>query len=81
LNACYAIGCYAIKTIHLKYRDLLLDEDVKNALKQAYIEVEDETLRNLGDRDLLILASLIKNQLPTRRTQRYLTAITLFSKE
>ena len=35
------------------------DEDVRNALRQAYIEVEGETLRNLGDRDLLILASLI----------------------
>ena len=34
----------------------------QNALKQAYIEVEDDTLRNLGDRDLLILISLIKNQ-------------------
>ncbi len=32
------------------------------ALKQAYIEVEGETLKNLGDRDLLILAALIKNQ-------------------
>ncbi len=32
------------------------------ALKQAYIEVEVETLKNLGDRDLLILAALIKNQ-------------------
>jgi len=38
------------------------DEDVRNALKQAYIEVEGETLRNLGDRDLLILSSLIRNQ-------------------
>ncbi len=38
------------------------DEEVRNALKQAYIEVEGETLRNLGDRDLLILASLTRNQ-------------------
>ena len=38
------------------------DEEVRDALKQAYIEVEGETLRNLGDRDLLILASLIRNQ-------------------
>ena len=38
------------------------DEEARNALKQAYIEVEGETLRNLGDRDLLILASLIRNQ-------------------
>lgn len=37
------------------------DEEVSNALKQAYIEVEGETVRNLGDRDLLILDSLIKN--------------------
>ena len=29
---------------------------------QAYVEVEGETLRNLGDRDLLILAPLIKKQ-------------------
>ncbi|PYB67516.1 hypothetical protein DMB44_08850 [Thermoplasma sp. Kam2015] len=41
---------------------VLLDEDVRNALKQAYIEVEGETLRNSGDRDLLIFASLIRNQ-------------------
>ncbi|MEM0136010.1 MAG: hypothetical protein QXU18_12430, partial [Thermoplasmatales archaeon] len=32
------------------------------AIKEAYIEVEGETLKNLGDRDLLILAALIKNQ-------------------
>ena len=32
------------------------------ALKQTYIEVEGETLKNLGDRDLPILAALIKNQ-------------------
>ena len=38
------------------------DEAVISALRQAYVEVEGETLRNLGDRDLLILASLIKNQ-------------------
>lgn len=35
-------------------------EAVRAALRQAYVEVEGETLRNLGDRDLLILASLIK---------------------
>jgi len=38
------------------------EKSVVEALKQAYIEVEGETLRNLGDRDLLILAALIKNQ-------------------
>ncbi|SIM83686.1 Cdc6/Cdc18 family protein [Cuniculiplasma divulgatum] len=38
------------------------DDAVKSALRQAYVEVEGETLRNLGGRDLLILASLIKNQ-------------------
>lgn len=32
------------------------DEEVRNALKQAYIKVEGETLRNYGYRDLLILA-------------------------
>ena len=32
------------------------------ALKQAYVEVGGETLKNLGDRDLLILVALIKNQ-------------------
>ena len=35
---------------------------IKTALKQAYVEVEGETLKNLGDRDLLILAALVKNQ-------------------
>jgi cell division control protein 6 len=38
------------------------DESVRAALKQAYVEVEGETLKNLGDRDLLILVALIKNQ-------------------
>ncbi|MHB1470901.1 MAG: hypothetical protein ACYCSA_09430 [Thermoplasmataceae archaeon] len=38
------------------------DDSVRTALKHAYVEVEGETLKNLGDRDLLILASLIKNQ-------------------
>ncbi len=38
------------------------DDSVRAALKQAYVEVEGETLKNLGDRDLLILAALIKNQ-------------------
>ena len=38
------------------------DDFVRTALKQAYVEVEGETLKNLGDRDLLILAALIKNQ-------------------
>ncbi|MGP6207946.1 hypothetical protein ACNF42_07975 [Cuniculiplasma sp. SKW3] len=38
------------------------NEDLRNAIIKAYIEVEVKTLRNLGDRDLLILASLIKNQ-------------------
>ncbi|WP_443339979.1 hypothetical protein [Cuniculiplasma thermophilum] len=37
-------------------------EDVKNDLRQAYVEVEGGTLRNLADCVLLILASLIKNQ-------------------
>ncbi|EQD55655.1 AAA family ATPase [mine drainage metagenome] len=38
------------------------DDSVRASLKQAYVEVEGETLKNLGDRDLLILAALIKNQ-------------------
>ena len=38
------------------------DDSVRTALKQAYVEVEGETLKNLGDRDLLILAALIRNQ-------------------
>ncbi len=38
------------------------DDSIKTALKQAYVEVEGETLKNLGDRDLLILAALVKNQ-------------------
>ncbi|MHB1622677.1 MAG: hypothetical protein ACYCR9_05610 [Cuniculiplasma sp.] len=38
------------------------DDSVRTALKHAYVEVEGETLKNLGDRDPLILAALIKNQ-------------------
>ena len=38
------------------------DESVRTALKQAYVKVEGETLKNLGDRDLLILTAPIKNQ-------------------
>jgi len=37
-------------------------DSVRTALKQAYMEVKGETLKNLGDRNLLILAALIKNQ-------------------
>ncbi len=38
------------------------NDSVMDALKQAYIEVEGETLRNLSNRDLIILSSLIRNQ-------------------
>ena len=39
------------------------DEDlIKTALKHAYEEMEGETLKNLVDCDLLILAALVKNQ-------------------
>jgi len=52
-----------IKALEILGRNNRWDEDsVATALKQAYIEVEGETLKNLGDRDLLILAALIKNQ-------------------
>ena len=30
---------------------------------QAYVDVEGETLKNLGDRDLLILAALVKKKI------------------
>ena len=52
-----------IKALEILGRSNKWDEEsVVTALKQAYIEVEGETLKNLGDRDLLILAALIKNQ-------------------
>ena len=35
-------------------------------MKQAYVEVKGETLKNLGDRDLLIPAALVKNQKTNR---------------
>ena len=52
-----------IKALEILGRNNKWDEDSAiTALKQAYVEVEGETLKNLGDRDLLILAALIKNQ-------------------
>ena len=52
-----------IKALEILGRSNKWDENsVTTALKQAYVEVEGETLKNLGDRDLLILAMLIKNQ-------------------
>ena len=52
-----------IKALQILGRSNKWDEDsIKAALKQAYVEVEGETLKNLGDRDLLILAALVKNQ-------------------
>ena len=52
-----------IKALEILGRSNRWDEDsIKTALKRAYVEVEGETLKNLGDRDLLILAALIKNQ-------------------
>ena len=52
-----------IKPLEILGRSNRWDEDsIKTALKQAYVEVEGETLKNLGDRDLLILAALVKNQ-------------------
>ncbi|MDA8055430.1 MAG: hypothetical protein M0Z77_07265 [Thermoplasmatales archaeon] len=52
-----------IKALEILGRSNKWDEDsIKTALKQAYVEVEGETLKNLGDRDLLILAALVKNQ-------------------
>ena len=38
------------------------EESIKTALKQVYVEMDDEMLKNLGNRDLLILAALVKNQ-------------------
>jgi cell division control protein 6 len=52
-----------IKALEILGRSNKWDDDsIKTALKQAYVEVEGETLKNLGDRDLLILAALVKNQ-------------------
>ena len=52
-----------IKALEILGRSNKWDEDsIKAALKQAYVEAEGETLKNLGDRDLLILAALVKNQ-------------------
>ena len=52
-----------IKALEIFGRSNRWDEDsIKTALKQAYVEVEGETLKNLGDRDPLILAALVKNQ-------------------
>ncbi len=52
-----------IKALEILGRNNKWDNDsVMDALKQAYIEVEGETLRNLSDRDLIILSSLIRNQ-------------------
>jgi cell division control protein 6 len=52
-----------IKALEILGRSNRWDEDpIKTALKQAYVEVEGETLKNLGDRDPLILAALVKNQ-------------------
>ena len=51
-----------IKALEILGRSNKWDEDsIKTALKQAYVEVEGETLRNLGDRDLLIVVALVKN--------------------
>ena len=52
-----------IKALEILGRSNKRDEDsIKTALKQAFVEVEGETLKNLGDRDMLILAALVKNQ-------------------
>ena len=52
-----------IKALQILGRSNKWDEDsIKAALKQAYVEMEGETLKNLGDQDLLILAALVKNQ-------------------
>ncbi len=50
----------------------------KNTLNQKYMEVEGKTLRNRGDRDLLILASLIKNQNINKAYFGYEKAVTFF---
>ena len=60
---CRSDALIGTKTLEIFGRNNKWDEEsVINALKQAYVEVEGETLKNLGDRDLLILAALIKNQ-------------------
>jgi cell division control protein 6 len=52
-----------IKTLGILGRSNSWDENsINTAMKQAYVEVKGETLKNLGDRDLLILAALVKNQ-------------------
>jgi hypothetical protein len=49
-----------------------LDGDsLRTALKQAYVEVEGETLKNPGDRDLLIIAALNQIMITTGRISNF----------
>ena len=51
------------KALQILGRSNKWDEySIRTALKQAYVEMEGETLKNLGDPDLLLLAALVKNQ-------------------
>ena len=52
------IGIVALQILGKK--DKWGEQTVGMAVKQAYLEVEGETLKNLGDRDLIILSALIK---------------------
>ena len=52
-----------IKALEVLGRSNKWDEgSINTAMKQAYEGVEGETLKNLGDRDMLILAAVVKNQ-------------------
>ena len=54
---------FTVKAMEILGSSNKLDKDsVKTALKQAYVEVESETLKNFGYRKLLIPAALVKNQ-------------------
>ena len=56
-----------IKALEILGRSNKWDEySIKTALKQAYVKMEGETLKNLGDPDLLLLAALVKNQYTNR---------------
>jgi cell division control protein 6 len=56
-------GRIGIKGLEIMRRlNKMTENSVRAALRQAYAEVEWETLNNLGDRDMIILAALIRNK-------------------
>lgn len=67
-----------IKALEILGRLNKWDEDsVVSSLKQAYVEVEGETLKSLSDRDLIVLASLIRN-VDTNRAYEEVSRIDYF---